>query len=37
MEPYTVKESCNTIAPGWEMQVGGGDERMVNSCLAASK
>jgi len=27
----------NSIAPGWAMQVGGGNERMVDSCTIASK
>jgi len=27
----------NSIAPGWAMQVGGGNKRMVDSCTTASK
>ena len=26
-----------SIAPGWAMQVGGGGEKMVDSCTTASK
>jgi len=35
-ESYTVQSSCNSTAPGWAMQVGGGGERMVDSCTTAS-
>ena len=36
-ESYTVQQACNSIAPGWAMQVGGGDDMMVDSCTIASK
>ena len=36
-ESYTVQLSCTGFAPGWAMQVGGGNERMVDSCTTASK
>ena len=34
---YTAQSSCNSIAPGWAMQVGAGNERRVDSCTQASK
>ena len=34
---YTAQSSCNSIASGWTMQVGAGNERMVDSCTKASK
>ena len=36
-ESYTVQSSFNRIAPGWAMQVGGENERMVDLCSTASK
>jgi len=32
-KPYTVQQSLKSIAPGWSMQVVGGGERMVDSCI----
>jgi len=37
VESYAVQSSCNSIAPGGAMQVGGGNETMVDSCTIASK
>jgi len=34
---YTVQSACNSIASGWAMQVGAGNERMAASCTKASK
>jgi len=36
-ESFTVQYACTSIAPGRAVQVGGGDERMVDSCTTASK
>jgi len=30
-------KSCDSIVPGWAMQVGGGSEMMVDLCTPASK
>jgi len=34
---YTAQQSCISIAPGWAMQLGAANERMVDSCTHASK